>query len=197
MTLELILDILVSCLVLVIYHSDCSPSTPKPVEQSVEFHATSPEQYDHTVVPSTPEPIDEWAIEDEALVMTNADEVQSEIESAHLDKPIGIDAAYMTYIDYTAAWYAEIDALIDSNDPSLDGPIESVPLTPEALEACTHLSTDPIEPTSLAEYKDMSGRKLKALAKELAIPGWSRMKQPQLAVAVYEATIDRDYSDEF
>lgn len=189
MSLEIILDIVLSVIVLAIYHADCD----RPVVPAVaEFHTTTPEGYEHTVVPSMPEPIDEWSIEDEALAMVNADAVQAEIEAVHFDKPI--DPAY---IDYTADWYAEIDALIEGDDPLLDGPIEIVPLTPEAIAACTHLSTDPIEPISLGEYQAMSGRKLKALAKELSIAGWSRMKQPQLAIAVHQATIDRDgYPDD-
>lgn len=199
MSLELILDIVLSVVVLVIYHSDCDRTTPAPVEPIAEVHVTSPEQYDHTIIPSSvPELIDEWAIEDEALIMSHPGEVQAEIESVHFNKPIEIDDAYMAYIDYTAAWYAEVDALIDSDDPSLDGPIEVAPLTPEAIAACTSLSTDPIGALPLAEYQAMSLRKLKALGKELSIPKYSRMKQEALAVAVHKATIDRDgYPDDF
>ncbi|MGL4351620.1 MAG: hypothetical protein ACRCT2_13865 [Plesiomonas shigelloides] len=193
MSLEIILDIVLSVIVLAIYHSDCDRPVASP--EVAEFPTTEPEAYEHTVVPAMTEPIDEWAIEDEALAMTYADEVQSEVEAVHFGKPI--DPAYITHVDYTAAWYAEIDSPLESDDPSLDGPIEIVPLTPEAIAACTHLSTDPIEPISLGEYQAMSGRKLKALAKELSIAGWSRMKQPQLAIAVHQATIDRDgYPDD-
>jgi hypothetical protein len=135
MTLELVLDIILSVIVLAIYHSDC--------------HSTSPEAYDPIVPTLTPEPIDEWELEDEAL----------------LDEWVPI-------VEPIDEWVLEDEALLDVDIVDIYVP-------------------------SLAGYQALSARKLKAMARELHLPGWSRMSQPKLAVSVYEATIARDYPDNF
>lgn len=190
MTLELVLDILVSVIVLAIYHSDCTPTGV------AEFHTIAPEAYDHTIVPMPTSMPDEWLLDDDqaltmeaseslldewAAIVDRDDDWSPEFETAAFEsEALMASCIEKAFVEVTGPWISQAAAQEVNDSCDLGGYDDAVGLE------------DTYEAPSLAAYGDMSARKLKAMAKEMSLPGWSRMSQPKLAQAVYDATIARE-----